>query len=119
MSENELIINLSINGYTGRLLIKRSRHPLLFLSLWKKPTLTGFTFLRNDIMYIKMNLEVGGKGNVEEAEEGVVIFDVAESSLGILLKKTKLTPSQIVIGKFDGNLKELRKYVGRIAVLKH
>ena len=87
-SENEIIYEVITDKKVGILRIKRHLHPTLFLQLWRKNLLMGFTFVRNDILMIKIGVGVGGRGEEVRLSSGTVVYDVAEESLGILLRDT-------------------------------
>ncbi len=116
--ENEIKYDVIVDYVVGEINIKRYYHPELFLQLWRKQLITGFTFYRNNILYIKTGIEVGGKGEEKEVPASTVLFDIAEEALGITISNTTLSSTQIVIGEFKGDTKALLKGAGRIIKLK-
>lgn len=116
--ENEVLYQVVAVKPIGKLRIKRYFHPELFLNLWRKQNVSGFTYRKDDILYIKLGLEVGGAGEIKEVPKSTVIFDVAEESIGITLNKTTISKQQVIVGEFIGDLNELIKAIGRSITLK-
>lgn len=112
MSEAEVKYELLIDELKYIVSIKRYFHIDLFLRLVQRKRFSSFSYIKNNILYMRLELGVGGKSEAKEAPMGTLIYDSAEDALGILLEDTTLGTHQIIVGSVDGDmdaLKSLRK----------
>lgn len=116
--ENEIKYVVYSDKKLGVIIIKRYYHSNLFLKLWRLKSISSFIYIRDDTLYIKVNVGAGGLGREGKLFSGDVVYNSAEDAIGIVLKDRKLKIEETVIGKYEGNLESLKSMTRKSVSLK-